>query len=186
MRLLKQSDKYRIFSDGDTIIKIGPRDSIVWEHDILKELDGIAGVPQVRGLTPPMGGFSGDMTLIMDRMNGVSLDDLTDLRQLPSVIPSLYSILLSIYSRNICHLRVTPDHIIVDPMGVVSLVGFSKAARVESVSQSSMGSSPDIIGVINHDIVNLKSRHIPKVEGGYPTIADYITKMGGQLATNNR
>lgn len=173
MKLLKEG-KYRVFEDDGKVIKVGPRDAIRWEADVLLKLKGIPGVPSVIDVSCIMGDSMDQLSLIMEKLPGEQLRIVGPGPYIQAIASDLQRILVSIFMANVCHLRVTPDHILIGPHGSVGLVGFSKAAMVTTVSGRNIGASPDLLGLINHSLVTLKSPYIPCVEGGYNHIMSYL------------
>lgn len=175
MKLLKESALYQVYKDGDSIVKVGPVVDIRWEAHILDTLKGVHGVPQVRGVTPIMGSSTDKLSLLMDLMPGQSLRPPINTSS-KAVLASLYTILTSVYAHGVCHTRVTPEHILVDDDGLVSLVGFGSSKTILRAPMEAVGASPDFTGVLNEALFKLNGPHSLELKGGYNSIVRNMSK----------
>jgi len=168
MKIITDSLRLKVIKDHETVIKSAPSDSIVWETHVLRTLNHIAGVPHIRGTTP---GICGDnmSTIVMDLMPGEPLStlSLSDI-DVKSILSQIYTILLSIYSVGVAHMSIKKEDILYSSDGVVSLIGFSKAAFIEPNPMSMFQVSPDMIGTIDRFKITGPNRI---VTGSYVSLA---------------
>lgn len=137
----------KVIKDSETVIKTASRDAICWEASILGALEGVDGVPHVRGKTNSMGSED-TMTLVVDLMPGVPLS--SGVKHDPRhVMSQLYTILWNVYAAGVAHMNVTPDNVLCSEDGTVSLIGFSGAAFIEPNPIDRFRSSPDVTGINN-------------------------------------
>jgi len=144
VKVITDTEGKKVIRDYETVIKTASRDAICWEASILKALDGVAGVPHVRGKASSMGSED-TVTLVMDLMPGELLSKglKGDYRD---VMSQLYVILWNVYAAGVAHMNVTPDNVLCSDDGVVSLIGFSGAAFIEPNPLDRFRASPDMVG----------------------------------------
>lgn len=172
MKLIKKNG-YTIYEDNGSILKVGPHEAIRWEAHVLDVLKGIHGIPQVQSVSTTMGKAS-ESCLIMDLMPGQSLPP-HSLGSSKAVLASLYSIITSMYMRGVAHRRLTKEHILVNDLGAVSVIGFSKAGFLDQYPLHLVNTSPDFIGQPHKFKVTGPQGPLTEGEGCYNHIVSLLS-----------
>lgn len=148
MKLIKDSERGKVFRDHDQVLKVKNGPEAAWEAHILTLLSGIPGIPEYRGMTDVIGGHPGVQTLVMDLMPGTPLSEAIPPVRASTILSQLETIITKMYLRSVCHTRITPEHVLCTEHGQVALVGFAAATVFESAPMEYFSANPDLVGEV--------------------------------------
>lgn len=115
MKTIKKSGKTTVYKDHDAIIKVGPKEQILHEAEVLRRLKGMKNVPQLLGVSELIGGDSEFLVLTMTEVEGS---------------PAIGEILGEMASRGVIVNELHEDGNILNCGDTVGLVGFMSRAKL--------------------------------------------------------
>jgi hypothetical protein len=115
MKTLKVTDKNKTYMDHDAVIKVGPKDEILHEAEVLRRLAGLKNVPQLLGVADMIGeGMSEYKVLTMTQVEGR---------------PYLQELLDEMKRRGVVVNEIENENMLNDN-GTIGLVGFMSRAKL--------------------------------------------------------
>ncbi len=118
MKTIKTTKKTTVYKDHDAVIKIGPRETILHEAEVLRRLADLDFVPKLLSVSEVINGPSDQLTMVMTEVEGVISSD----------APSIDDKLIAMEERGV----IPPyDVDVISDGSKVGIVGFMSRAKLK-------------------------------------------------------